>query len=185
MAKKKAKTKETIIMIRLPDVDDRQGVGTLTIQRGELGHLQQFDYKGLTLKSNIAEAVGTALLKLVQVEAAPPPDLPAADAENSASVSTPTDTESVDDDDESVSSDSLPDEPEEDENPSEMAENAENPPPNPPIQSVSGETAITDTDDTLQETHIVKPAKSPEKVSVSVVAKPADTLTNNQQISMF
>ncbi|MBZ0309672.1 MAG: hypothetical protein K8I82_26645 [Anaerolineae bacterium] len=164
--KKPSKKKELVIMIRIPDVDDRQGVGTLAIQRGELGHLQQFDYKGLTLKGNIAEAVGTALLKLVQVEAAPPPDLPAADTENSAS----------------VNSDSLPDEAEEDENPSEMAEN---PPSNPPIQSVSGETAITDTDDTLQETHTVKPAQSPEKVSVSVGFATTDTLTNNQQIAMF
>lgn len=186
MAKKKAKTKETLIMIHIPDADSHQGIGTLTIQRGDLGHIQQFDYKGLTLKGNIAEAVGTALLKLIQVEAAPPPDLSAVDAGDSASVSTPTDTESVDDDDESVSSDSLPEEVEEDKNPSEVAENAENPLSTLPLQSVvSGENASTDTDDTLTENHAVKPAQSPEKVSVSVVAKPTDTSTNNPQMSMF
>lgn len=178
MVKRKSKAKELIILIRLPDADSHQGIGTLTIQRGDLGHLQQFDYRGLTLKGNISEAIQAALLKLAQVEAAPPPDL-------SPSVSSPPDPDSVADEAESVSNDLLPDEAEEDENAAEMAEKVENRPATPPLQSVSGETANYDTDDTLTETHPPKRPKSPKQVSVSVVAKPTDISTAKQQITLF
>src|SRR5688572_14572261 len=61
MAKKISKTKETVILIRIPDMETRQGAGTLTIQRGDLGHIMQFIYTGLTVRGNIAEALKTAL----------------------------------------------------------------------------------------------------------------------------
>lgn len=102
MAKKK-KSSETIIMIRIPDVDSRNGKATLTIQRGELGHMGEFDYKGLTLKGNIAEAVGTALVKLMGVERTPPPAFPTETPKTDESVSTSTDSSEADEDGESVS----------------------------------------------------------------------------------
>lgn len=71
MAKEKAK--ETVILLRIPDIKARSGEGSITIQRGDLGHLQQFNYTGLTLRRNIAEAVQNALIALAKLEAAPPP----------------------------------------------------------------------------------------------------------------
>jgi len=179
MTKKKAKTKETLILIRIPDIDDRQGIGTLTIQCGELGHIQEFDYKGLTLKGNIAEAVGNALLKLAQVEAAPPPNIAPEKGESVSSQLTP---EAAEADDESVSDDILPDE---DENPSESAEIGENPPENPQNPSVSTETAITDTDDKTPEKAAESTAKPPQKVSVSALAELSVNPSDNQQMSLF
>jgi hypothetical protein len=181
MAKKK-KTPETIIMIRIPDVDSRNGKATLTIQRGELGHMGEFDYKGLTLKGNIAEAVGNALVKLVGVENAPPPEI---STENAQSVSTPTDSSEAADDPQSVSSDtdslSL-DEADEDENPPDSPEIDEKSPENAENPGVSTQTAIYDTDDTLDE-------EQAEKVSVSVTAVPTDTsdetAADKQQMSLF
>ena len=73
MTKQKAKTKETVILLRIPDAKARSGEGSLTIQRGDLGHLQQFNYTGLTLRGNIAEAVQNALIALAKLEATPPP----------------------------------------------------------------------------------------------------------------
>lgn len=73
MTKPKSKTKETVILLRIPDVESRSGEGTITIQRGDLGHLQQFNYTGLTLRGNIAEAVQNALIALAKLEATPPP----------------------------------------------------------------------------------------------------------------
>ncbi|GIK64431.1 MAG: hypothetical protein BroJett018_22250 [Chloroflexota bacterium] len=79
MTKQKAKTKETVILLRIPDVEARSSEGSITIQRGDLGHLQQFNYTGLTLRGNIAEAVQNALIALAKLEANPPkftPDTP-------------------------------------------------------------------------------------------------------------
>lgn len=73
MAKSKSKPKETVLLIRIPDAEARRGEASLTIQRGDLGHLIQFTYTGLTLRGNIAEAVQTALIALAKLEAAPPP----------------------------------------------------------------------------------------------------------------
>ncbi|MBZ0315291.1 MAG: hypothetical protein K8L91_02650 [Anaerolineae bacterium] len=73
MTKPKSKTKETVLLIRVPDVEARSGEGSITIQRGDLGHLQQFNYTGLTLRGNIAEAVQNALIALAKLEAAPLP----------------------------------------------------------------------------------------------------------------
>ncbi|MBZ0315555.1 MAG: hypothetical protein K8L91_03985 [Anaerolineae bacterium] len=71
MAKEQAK--ETVILLRIPDIKARSGEGSITIQRGDLGHLQQFNYTGLTLRGNIAEAVQNALIALAKLEATPPP----------------------------------------------------------------------------------------------------------------
>lgn len=73
MAKSKSKPKETVLLIRIPDAEARRGEASLTIQRGDLGHLTQFNYTGLTLRGNIAEAVQAALIALAKLEAAPPP----------------------------------------------------------------------------------------------------------------
>lgn len=73
MAKPKSKPKETVLLIRIPDAEARRGEAALTIQRGDLGHLTQFNYTGLTLRGNIAEAVQAALIALAKLEAAPPP----------------------------------------------------------------------------------------------------------------
>ncbi|MCL4256243.1 MAG: hypothetical protein KJ043_20970 [Anaerolineae bacterium] len=73
MTKQKSKTKETVILLCIPDAEARSGEGSITIQRGDLGHLQQFNYTGLTLRGNIAEAVQNALIALAKLEATPPP----------------------------------------------------------------------------------------------------------------
>lgn len=73
MAKTKSKPKETVLLIRIPDAEARRSEASLTIQRGELGHLIQFTYTGLTLRGNIAEAVQAALIALTKLEMAPPP----------------------------------------------------------------------------------------------------------------
>lgn len=73
MAKLKSKSKETVLLIRIPDAEARRGEASLTIQRGDLGHLTQFNYTGLTLRGNVAEAVQAALIALTKLEASPPP----------------------------------------------------------------------------------------------------------------
>ncbi len=72
MTKLKNKDKETVILIRIPEVTARKGEATLTVTRGELGHLQTFAYSGLTLKGNLAETVQRALATLAQLEMTPP-----------------------------------------------------------------------------------------------------------------
>lgn len=194
MAKKKSrkKTNDVIVMIRIPDTESRDGKATLTIQRGELGHMSEFDYKGLTLKGNIAEAVGTALVKLMGVERTPPPTFPTEAPKTDESVSTSTDSLEAADEDESVSTvtDSLPpdeaDEDEiEDEKPPKSPEIDENPPQNAENPTVSTETANYDTDTSPDENVAERAPESPKKVSVSVMSKMDDTSTDNQQMSMF
>lgn len=73
MSKKTGKAKETIIMIRIPDAQARRGDASLTVQRGDLGSVQQFAYTGLTLSGNIAQAVQTAFVTLAKLEATSPP----------------------------------------------------------------------------------------------------------------
>src|SRR5688572_8252708 len=79
MADKRKKAKETILMIRIPDVEARHGEASLTIQRGDLGTVRQFTYSGLTLKGNIAEVVQEAIAALAQLEAAPLPSFNTSD----------------------------------------------------------------------------------------------------------
>jgi hypothetical protein len=191
MAKKK-KSPETIILIRIPDADSRDGKATLTIQRGELGHMSEFDYKGLTLKGNIAEAVGTALVKLMGVERTPPPDFSTETPKTDESVSTSTDSSEAADEDESVSTstDTLtPDEADEeeieDEKPPESPEIDENPPQNAENPTVSTQAAKYDTDTSPDENVEEIAPESPKKVSVSVVSKTDDTSTDKQQMSLF
>lgn len=191
MAKKKSrKKKELILMIRIPDADSRNGKATLTIQRGELGHMSEFDYKGLTLKGNIAEAVGTALTQLKGVESNPPPEI---SAETSQSVSTVTDRKSThktaSEDEKSVSSVLTVEDDNDPQNPAETGKKGENTPekPSEPPKSgvktgVSTETDRTDTD-TSEEAESAP--KAPKKLSVSVVSKTPDTSTDTQQMSMF
>jgi hypothetical protein len=193
MAKKKSsKKKELVILIRIPDADSRDGKATLTIQRGELGHMSEFDYKGLTLKGNIAEAVGTALVKLMGVERTPPPDFSTETPKTDESVSTSTDSSEAADEDESVSTstDTLtPDEADEeeieDEKPPESPEIDENPPQNAENPTVSTQTAKYDTDTSPDENVEEIAPESPKKVSVSVVSKTDDTSTDKQQMSLF
>jgi hypothetical protein len=192
MAKKSSKKKELVVLIRIPDADSRDGKATLTIQRGELGYMSEFDYKGLTLKGNIAEAVGTALVKLMGVERTPPPTFPTETPKTDESVSTPTDSSEAADEDESVSTvtDSLtPDEADEeeteDENPSDSPEIDENPPQNTENPTVSTLTANYDTDTSPGENVEEIALESPKKVSVSVVSKTDDTSTDKQQMSLF
>jgi hypothetical protein len=191
MAKKKSrKKKELILLIRIPDAESRNGKATLTIQRGELGHMSEFDYKGLTLKGNIAEAVGTALTQLKGVESNPPPEI---SAETSQSVSTVTDRKltpkTASEDEKSVSSVLTVEDDNDPQNPAETGKKGENTPENPsePPKSgvktgVSTETDRTDTD-TSEEAESVP--KAPKKLSVSVVSKTPDTSTDTQQMSMF
>lgn len=186
MAKKKAKNQETIIMIRLPDVDDSQGVGTLSIQRGELGQVGQFAYRGLTLKGNLAEAVQAALLKLVQLEAAPPPDLDPESAANAIATTDPNE------DEKSVSSVMTLEGVEPAETPLEIPQKAKNPPESAENQpqkaenpTVSTQTDNTDTDTSNPEKMAQIAQKSPKKVPVSAGSKNADTSANQQQMTLF
>jgi hypothetical protein len=95
MSKTKPKPQATVLLVRIPDAEARHGEATLTIQRGDLGHLTQFNYTGLTLRGNIAEAVQAALIALVQLEATPPPkfNTPAAPAQAETAVTTDASTE--------------------------------------------------------------------------------------------
>jgi hypothetical protein len=111
MAKAKGKPKETVLLIRIPDAEARRGEASLAIQRGDLGHLSQFTYTGLTLHGNIAEAVQAALIALTRLEMAPPPprfNTPATPAQAETAVTTDVSTEENDsdtDDDEVDTSD--------------------------------------------------------------------------------
>lgn len=78
------KARETVILIRIPEVDARKGEATLTLTRGDLGHLQTFTYSGLTLKGNLAETIQRALATLAQLEMTPPPPVVAADTHQTA-----------------------------------------------------------------------------------------------------
>lgn len=104
MAKSKSKSKETVLLIRIPDAEARRGEASLTIQRGDLGHLTQFNYTGLTLRGNVAEAVQAALIALTKLEASPPPkfNTTTTPAQAETTVTTDTSTEEneseVDDD---------------------------------------------------------------------------------------
>ncbi len=123
MAKSKSKPKETVLLIRIPDVEARRGEASLTIQRGDLGHLTQFTYTGLTLRGNIAEAVQAALIALTKLEMSPPPKFNTTaaptQAETAVTSDTPTAENEADTDDDEV--DTLDeDEGEEGEEPSEM-----------------------------------------------------------------
>jgi hypothetical protein len=95
MAKSKSKPKETVLLIRIPDAEARRGEASLTIQRGDLGHLTQFTYTGLTLRGNIAEAVQAALIALTKLEMSPPPNFntPATPAQAETTVTTDASTE--------------------------------------------------------------------------------------------
>ncbi|MBZ0304424.1 MAG: hypothetical protein K8I82_00010 [Anaerolineae bacterium] len=86
MAKKKSKSKETVILIRLPEMETRKGEGTMTVQRGDLGHIHQFNYTGLTVRGNIAEALQTAFIALAKLEAAPPPEFSSPQIEPAAEI---------------------------------------------------------------------------------------------------
>lgn len=124
MAKSKSKPKETVLLIRIPDAEARRGEASLTIQRGDLGHLTQFNYTGLTLRGNIAEAVQVALIALAKLEAAPPPKFNTTPAQAETAVTTDTSTaenESDVDDDEVDTTDV--DEGEEGEESSEVDDN--------------------------------------------------------------
>ena len=183
MARKKSKTKETVILIRIPDANARQGEATLTIQRGDLGHMQSFAHTGLSLKSDVAETVQDALQKLATIEAAPPPELPAKTDENETeTVSSQTDSSQPTDDSQSVSTASG-------DSASESADSRENDADSPENAGVSSPTVITDTDDTLTGNPVEDAENPPEKVSVSVMASPTDTSgeaqAENQQISLF
>lgn len=100
MAKSTGKSKETVILIRIPDAEARKGEASLTIQRGELGHLHQFNYTGLTLRGNITEAVQTAIVALAKLEAAPPPQFNTTEtptqAEIAVTTAAPTDENDLD-----------------------------------------------------------------------------------------
>lgn len=107
MAKSKSKTPETVILIRIPDAEARRGEASFTIQRGDVGHLHQFNYTGLTLRGNIAEAVQTALVALAKLETSPPPKFNTADApaQTGSPVTTDTSSDENESDDESDADD--------------------------------------------------------------------------------
>lgn len=79
MSDKKQSTKQaappTVITLTLPEGDGIEHSGTLLIQRGDLAHVRQFTYLGV---SDITAAIKEAYIALAAVEAEPPviPDLP-------------------------------------------------------------------------------------------------------------
>ncbi|MBZ0307100.1 MAG: hypothetical protein K8I82_13605 [Anaerolineae bacterium] len=113
MAKSKGKPKETVLLIRIPDAEARRGEASLTIQRGDLGHLTQFNYTGLTLRGNIAEAVQAALIALTKLEMSPPPKFNTPDTPAHAETTVTTDTSTAEN--ESDTDDDEVDTPDEDE----------------------------------------------------------------------
>lgn len=97
--KKKTSTSKKaslVIMINIPDLNTRRGEGTAAIQKGDLGHVMQFQFSGLTLKSDLAQAVQQALAHLTEVELTPPPRIDMVEA----ATTTPPAHEAEDDDDE-------------------------------------------------------------------------------------
>src|SRR5690606_9284167 len=81
MSDKKQSTKQaappTVITFTLPEDDGIEHSGTLLIQRGDLAHVRQFTYLGV---SDIAAAIKQAYIALAAVEAEPPviPEAPKA-----------------------------------------------------------------------------------------------------------
>lgn len=69
---KKKKSTEVNILIHLSDPNARTGKATLSIKRGDLGHILQIEYSGLLLKSQLAEGIQNALIALTKIEATPP-----------------------------------------------------------------------------------------------------------------
>jgi|GEM_PF-449633 len=181
MAKKQSK--ELVVLIRIPDATAHDGTATLTLQRGDIGRITEFAYRGLTLKGNIAEAIGQALQTLIRLENSPPPAILAESVSSVPTQKTP---------EKSVSSlltvqgseptKNAPDEGQIPENPPRRDKNDTKTPPN---QGVSTGTDSTDTD-TSEGTKISqKTRKIPPKLSVSVVSKPTDSSDDSQQMSMF
>jgi len=181
MAKKQSK--ELVALIRIPDATAHDGTATLTLQRGDMGRITEFAYRGLTLKGNIAEAIGQALQELIRLEAAPPPAILAESVSNVPTQKSP---------EKSVSSlltvqgakptENAPDEGQIPENSPKRDKNDTKSPRN---QGVSTGTDSTDTD-TSEGTKISqKTRKIPPKLSVSVVSKPTDSSDDSQQMSMF
>lgn len=127
MAKSKSKPKETVLLIRIPDAEARRGEASLTIQRGDLGHLIQFNYTGLTLRGNIAEAVQTALIALAKLEAAPPPKFSTTPAPAQVETDAPPDpsTDENDSEGDDETDTSTIEETEESDSPSKMDDDAD------------------------------------------------------------
>ena len=81
MSNQKKSTKQaappTVITLTLPEDDGIEHKGTLLIARGDLAHVRQFTYLGV---SDIAAAIKEAYIALVAVEAEPPviPEAPKA-----------------------------------------------------------------------------------------------------------
>lgn len=73
MSDKKQSTKQatppTVITLTLPEDDSIEHKGTLLIQRGDLAHIRQFTYLGV---SDIAATIKAAYIALAAVEAEPP-----------------------------------------------------------------------------------------------------------------
>jgi len=73
MSDKKKSTKQaappTVITLTLPEDDGIEHNGTLLIQRGDLAHIRQFTYLGV---SDIAATIKEAYIALAAVEAEPP-----------------------------------------------------------------------------------------------------------------
>ncbi len=82
MSNKKQSTKQaappTVITLTLPEDDGIEHKGTLLIARGDLAHVHQFTYLGV---SDIAAAIKEAYIALATVEAEPPviPEAPKAE----------------------------------------------------------------------------------------------------------
>jgi len=82
MSNKKQSTKQaappTVITLTLPEDDSIEHKGTLLIARGDLAHVRQFTYLGV---SDIAAAIKEAYIALAAVEAEPPviPEAPKAE----------------------------------------------------------------------------------------------------------
>jgi hypothetical protein len=82
MSNKKQSTKQaappTVITVTLPEDDGIEHQGTLLIARGDLAHVRQFTYLGV---SDIAAAIKEAYIALAAVEAEPPviPETPKAE----------------------------------------------------------------------------------------------------------
>lgn len=66
---KKLSSPPTVITLTLPEKEGGEGSGTLLIQRGELAHVRQFTYGGV---SDITDTIKAAYIALSAVEAEPP-----------------------------------------------------------------------------------------------------------------
>jgi hypothetical protein len=87
MSNKKQSTKQaappTVITLTLPEDDGIEHQGTLLIARGDLAHVRQFTYLGV---SDLAAAIKEAYIALAAVEAEPPviPEAPKAEPKSKA-----------------------------------------------------------------------------------------------------